>query len=54
MFVLRLRAAPGVDGIKALRWLLKRAQRLGLKVIDAIEEREKPAADPVEEGNPSA
>jgi hypothetical protein len=41
MFVLRLRAQPGIDGVKALRWLLKRAQRLGLKAIDAVEEQEK-------------
>jgi hypothetical protein len=38
VFVLRLRPEPSVDAIKALRWLLKKAQRLGLKAVEVTEE----------------
>jgi hypothetical protein len=41
MFVVHFRPERGVDGIKALRWVLKRAQRLGLKCVSAIEEPEE-------------
>jgi hypothetical protein len=40
MFVLRLQAQPGVDAIKALRWLLKKARRLGLRAVKVTEETE--------------
>jgi hypothetical protein len=40
-FVLVLQPLPGVaDPIKALRWILKKAGRLGLKCIDVHEEKE--------------
>jgi hypothetical protein len=38
MFILRLRPDPGIDAIKALRWLLKKAKRIGLKAIEVSEE----------------
>jgi hypothetical protein len=38
-FVLRLRPGPGIDAVRALRWLLKSALRQhGLKCIEAREE----------------
>jgi hypothetical protein len=40
MFIVHLRPERGIDGVKALRWILKRAQRLGLKCISAIEEKD--------------
>jgi hypothetical protein len=37
-FVVTFVAAPGIDGVRALRWLLKRARRqYGLVAIDARE-----------------
>jgi hypothetical protein len=43
VFVIRLRPAPGIDGIRALRLLLKRLlRRFGLVCIDAREEKNKP------------
>lgn len=40
IFVLRLRAAPGRDPIRALRALLKFAwRRLGLRAVEVREER---------------
>jgi hypothetical protein len=41
MFILRLRAERGIDGIKSIRWLLKKAKRLGLKAISVIEQKEE-------------
>jgi hypothetical protein len=38
MFILRLRPEPNIDAIKALRWLLKKAKRIGLKAIEVTEE----------------
>jgi hypothetical protein len=40
MFIVHFRPERGIDGIKALRWILKKAQRLGLKCVSAIEEKE--------------
>jgi hypothetical protein len=38
-FTVTFTALPGVDGIRALRWLLKRARRqYGLVAVDAREE----------------
>jgi hypothetical protein len=44
MFVVQLRAEPGVDGIRAFRALLKVAlRRFGLRAVDAREIREPTA-----------
>jgi hypothetical protein len=40
VFILKFRTRPGIDGIKALRFLLKRARKLGLIAIDATEQQE--------------
>jgi hypothetical protein len=40
MFTVRFRAQAGTDGIKALRWVLKKAKRLGLIAVDAREEED--------------
>jgi hypothetical protein len=37
IYTIRLRPEPGVDGIKSLRFLLKRALRWGLKCVHAAE-----------------
>lgn len=38
MFMVTLRAAPQVDGIRAIRWLLKTAlRRFGLRCVDVQE-----------------
>jgi hypothetical protein len=52
-FLLRLRPDRSCsDPIKSLRWVLKKAQRVGLKVIDAIEEKdEKPKSTSVSENS---
>jgi hypothetical protein len=42
MFILHLRPARGIDKVKMLRWLLKRAQRLGLKAVSVVEIPEEP------------
>jgi hypothetical protein len=47
VFIIRLRAQPGIDEIKALRWLLKKARRLGLVAVDAVEQKEG-GANPTE------
>jgi hypothetical protein len=45
-YVLRLRAAPGIDAIKTLRALLKTAlRRDGLQCLEIREEPTPPAAD---------
>ena len=36
--VLTLQSASGTDAIKALRWVLKKGQRLGLKCVELHEE----------------
>jgi hypothetical protein len=42
VYVLRLRAKPDIDPIRALRWLLKIAwRRFGLRCVSAVEERER-------------
>jgi hypothetical protein len=47
-FIVTFTAAPGVDGIRALRWLLKRARRqYGLVAVDAHEERMPDARDQI-------
>jgi hypothetical protein len=53
MFILKLRPRPGIDGVKALRWVLKRAGRLGLTAIDVTEQQEGDAqpAQPAKQAN---
>jgi hypothetical protein len=41
MYVIRLCPERGIDGIKALRWLLKKAGRLGLKAVSVVEESDE-------------
>ena len=42
-FVVTLQPLPGVDGIKALRWVLKALLRQhGLRCVNLHEEKEKP------------
>jgi hypothetical protein len=53
VFVIHLRPERGIDGIKALRWILKKAQRLGLKCVSAIEEKENNDPDQQTEKNPN-
>jgi hypothetical protein len=38
MFILRLQPQSGIDKYKSIRWLLKKAKRLGLKAISVSEE----------------
>ena len=41
-FVLTLQSLPGVDPVKALRWILKTVlRRHGMKCVDLHEEKEK-------------
>jgi hypothetical protein len=38
-FVLTLQPLSGIDAVKALRWVLKKAGRLGLKCVELHEEK---------------
>jgi hypothetical protein len=46
-YVIRLRALPGADGIRAIRWLLKLAlRRFGLKCIAVRQEAREECGPP--------
>jgi hypothetical protein len=51
-YILELTPLPGVDGVKALRWVLKSALRKhGLRCTDLRAEGEKGASSPLEEAS---
>jgi hypothetical protein len=54
VFVIQLRPERGIDGIKALRWLLKKAQRLGLKAVSVSEEVDSPKCGDISTGEDMA
>jgi hypothetical protein len=52
VFILEVRAEPGVDAIRALRWLLKSMRRrFGLRCVSARQENSA-SADSAAEGAP--